>query len=52
MSLPPKEPLSVEVDLNTFSEYPGVESSVLAFAKEDIEYLGDIKLFCCPFCIN
>ena len=46
MSESPSEPLSVDVDLNTFTPYPGVESSVLAFANEDTEYLGDIKLFC------
>ena len=46
MSESPSEPLLVDVDLNTLTPYPGVESSVLAFAKDDIEYLGDTKLFC------
>jgi hypothetical protein len=39
-------------ETNTFVRYPGVASSVFAFASADTEYFGEMKLVCCPFAIS
>ena len=51
-SLSETEPELDEFDINTFAKYPGVSSSVVAFANVDTEYLGDIKLVCWLSSIN